>query len=878
MGASKSCPTGDCQDFAASPTDISPMVVTQAKQWFNQTRRLFRIILFAYAILCLLYIRVIPLRTPSSIMLVGGSLRLLSILVSLYFIYRRGVPYAGRMIAMIWGLACYAGLPESYWSDSVYSIPNLLYVLPALAAFAIGWLMDLSIRVGKRTGSLLLTGAGILYASCALLRTGEHTSWAVEIISLSGSAALVVAALWREQVAASCVTDSPLLNAAWRRVNRRFAGQLLAVVLGAYPVLLLVNALGVPQQLGMFRSHEVIRTPRFQGETAWFWSRHGQLLTEELLTANEIFGLYGFQFKDFEQNDLCELLPRSGTWRIPSDSIGIFKDNLHLGNNLLLPSMLKSTSFFPERNMPFLVHVEQYPDMENQTRNFISCGLSNEWIPLTSQEVSAYQSDIQFLVWPLLALWLLGFIILWQQGGASWSVLFIGSVLIGAVGGFGDLSNLFLPSVRFGTWTSALQSLAGGASFRILILIQQIGLATQWLFRNGILSAAVFATLVVRRRQGQAAMPLQKRVLQFVVGLGAVFGSLFLTRYLLAIAAHGLMNFDLLTSTQEGTLAHWISYGLSIVGISLLFLWAHRSQKTWWGGWESSRTAVILVLMAVSVSAMTVLITQGIVELPSDPISSLISIALMFIELAIGMYLIIRWKELHVLDSRGLSTLVLVAIFPVLIEAFESVGGALLAASPFFVSGGAGVLSIVVAVAVLGPLQKRVESLVRYVIVPGLRTIEAAVSDTVEMLADSDSIEESRRIITALLTGDRLGITEYAYYYRQGRGRLSLLIETLPGDLPATLEISAELWPVLSLRRDFIDIDSTKFSMSMFFERHELERLLTATRSRFLLPVNHGKCLMGVLFLPEEAPSYVVERQPMAELIGRVVTRVSHRG
>lgn len=870
---------GEVKEGNVFSQSVSPEDVTFAKKLFTKSRKKFRFLFLGYIALCIAYMTLLPVRNLDLVFQAGDGLRLISILFSMYSLYRWGIPYAGRLFAIVWGIACFTGFPDGYWSDSVYSIQNIQHVLPAVVTFLAGWLMDVSIRTKKLTMFCMLLATGVLHAAYAFLLPFGKPFYEPRIFSLAGSVAFMFIAVFRNGVIAPSLNDE-ILREAWKRMNDRVVGQIIAIILSAMPIVFLINALSVPQQFDSFSNYDVIHTPRYQGVNTWFWSRYSELITEDLLSSRSLFGVYGYQFKNFSQNDLCELIPQSDVWRIDQNSFHDIEEELKNNATMLLRMDLESDGFTPKMNNPHLVLLEVYQEFGNQTRYFVNNRVGEELIPLSRLTANESKYKVMFLVWPLIALGLLGFILLWQQGGSNWSVFLVGMALIAAVGEFGGLKHFFFPCVQFETWLSALHSLAGGASYRMLVLIQQIGYATNWIARNGFLASAVLASLFSRKRNTKDSAKSLNQVIQFTLNFLIIHGVMLLLRLLLESGLGPILHYDSWTPFQEQTVLGLTVSVLSVYTLSLIVLSVRHSiaGRKLSVSDSGAQAAVTMLFLAVAASSLATLTIHGLINLSAHPVSLILSISIMFFEIVLGMYVILKWNDLHILDSRGLSNLLLVAILPVVIEVIESVSGAILAAAPFFVSGGAGIVSIVVAVAILSPMQKKINSIVRFAYVPGLKTIENAVMDTIERLADSDTIDNSREIISSLLTGDKLGLTEYAYYYRQGRDRLSLLMETLPGDLPETIEISDELWRVLSMRMDFIDFESAKYSTSFYFEKFELEKLFELTKSRFLLPVNHGRCLMGLLFLPEQAPAAVVDKQPVAELIGRVVTHVSRKG
>jgi len=291
----------------------------------------------------------------------------------------------------------------------------------------------------------------------------------------------------------------------------------------------------------------------------------------------------------------------------------------------------------------------------------------------------------------------------------------------------------------------------------------------------------------------------------------------------------------------------------------------------------SMKILLSISLFLVLSQSFTTLSDVDLISIPNGALATIISVLIMIIILFIGLISIIRLRELHILDSQGLSSLLLLAILPVFVETFESVGAFILTSTPFFISGGADILGIVVAVALLGPVDRKLASLLNYFAIPDLKIIKNTINNSLEELADADTIYESRRIISSLLTGASIGVEKYAYYSRVRRGNLKLVIETLPGELPETLLISEGLWSVLSTYSSFIDGSELLYSWEFLFEKHEINKVLLASKSQYLLPVTHGNSLMGILFLPKSTSNTIVEMTPIAEMLGRVVVNVQHK-
>ena len=859
--------------------DYSSETVTFAKKQFATSRKQFKYTIFATVLVSVLYTLLTPSSNLRLAFLIGDFLRFSITILGVFFLYRKGIPFAGRLFAIIWGLIGFTGLPDAYWADSVFSQANIIYLLPGLSAFLIGCLLDFSFRAKPQRRTQILMSSSIFQFLYIIFLVKVNTLAVFPYFSFVSALLLLSFSIfsYRKNLVSTFLESSVLCDAT-HQINIRFKGYLIAALLFSICALLFVNSFGASMQLDKVSDDATIRTPGPTGSKSWFWKKHGQFLTPALLNNSDIFFLYGSEYKDFSQNYFNTLSPNLALKSISEEYFSSSILYLKSWHKLLSLSTLENIGFLPTTASPHLILFESYERLASPSLYYSNNMISGELLPMTVNDAGVAKSKLQLMILPLVSLGLLGFIILLRGGGGNVLALLLGVLLIGTASSIGSSTQFFLPHIQYQTWVSALSSFPGGISYRILLLIQQVWQILLFLVQYHIPLAGVFACLLIKQESSESNS-LFNKVSAFLINFALIMITIHFLRWLLRTIGNLFTPPDLLMLSDYTVLSNTISYLLSIaITIILLFRSRRRLPDSCFKVSELSMKILISISVLLIMSqTFTTLSDIDLINIPSGVLATIISVLIMMIILFLGLISILRLRELHILDSQGLSSLLLLAILPVFVEAFESVGALILTSTPFFISGGADILGIIVAVALLGPIDRKLASILNYFAIPNLKIIKNTINSSLEELADAETIYESRKIISSLLTGASIGVDNYAYYSRIHRGNLKLVIETLPGELPETLIISEGLWSVLSTYSSFIDGSELLYSWKFLFEKYEINRILLASKSQYLLPVTHGNSLMGILLLPKSTANTIVEMTPIAEMLGRVVVNVQHK-
>jgi len=393
--------------------DYSPETVTHAKKQFATSRKQFKYTIFATVLVFVLYTILTSSSNLRFAFLIGDFLRLSTVILGAFFLYRKGIPFAGRLFAIIWGLIGFTGLPDAYWADSVFSKGNIFYLLPGLSAFLIGYLIDSSFRAKPQKRFLILISSSILQFLYVAFLVKMNTLGVFPYFSVVSALfllALSIFSRWKNLV--NTFLESSVLVDATYRVNIRFKGYLIATLLFSICALLFVNSFGASMQLDKVSDDTTIRTPGPTGSKSWFWMKHGQFLTPALLNNSEFFFLYASEYKDFSQNNYYTLFSSLVLKSISEDDFLSSVLYLKSQNKLLSRSNIETISFCPAVAFPHLVLFESYKRLASPSLYYFNNTISDELLPMTANDAGIANSKLQLMILPLVSLGLLGFIIL----------------------------------------------------------------------------------------------------------------------------------------------------------------------------------------------------------------------------------------------------------------------------------------------------------------------------------------------------------------------------------------------------------------------------------------------------------------------------------
>ena len=799
---------------------------------------------------------------------------------ALWLAGRKRMPYAGRLLYLLAGATVLVRVPAPPTGPFPWDF-WLEIVAPLSFFFLAGWLVDWAAHPApaggesRRAAALaawglaLLAGAWAWWGWAVTARpAGAPGVWPPVALTLAAGLHLVwgfgPGIRWVRYPASVSPRAAGILAAGWRRWRHRWQGRALALAFGLLPFFLFLNNLDLADRLRLAKSAGASAGGN-PGSLDFFWQDRGRMLDDASFRRNELYGWNPWTVETAFADRADGLLAR--VQADPRDGAA-FREL----RSLLAPCRITRRAEWEAlkaaaENSPRLIWLRSLATRPSWQQPWPAAWHEASALefprlrPMDPGSVSLRLAETELSNWPLLALGVIGFILLWRRGGdavaARWLGLWLAS--LAAVAAF-NYAELQLPAMELVLWERAVTAGAGALALRFGGLLELALLAAQALAFSGLPLWGAWAALcwptppeafpgAWRRRLVAAAKIAAVGGVMLAFGL-ALFGAFAWPLTWLASERTAMMAFPPVFVAAADIL---------LIGGGALFRRrnARRSEAPRMG-WPPVAAFVCAQLVVALVLVLDVPVAEAGLQ-TAEAVATRGLAALFF---GMAMYALLRRDFLRVSAGRDFSFVVLVVALPLLFEAGKELAKEFLLHLGLVSPRGSELLALVFVVAVLEPLQRWIEEGVRYLVVRRLRRIEESIDEVLEALTEAGSREDIAAAVSRLF--HQQGLERYAFYARAGRDAFQPMLQPGLEDLPPEMPVSGHLRELFAKQRRFIDLRAVAYEWPYFFHQFELARIEASTRCRYLLPVCLKSSVRGVLLLPDEPSAGELSRDALA--------------
>ncbi len=809
-------------------------------------------------------------------------------LISLY-----QINFAGRlMVPLLWVLN-FLEPPRSDW----YELPQLPFVLSNLAlAFVLGALLDFGASAEPGRGyrnlrKFTLLAVGGIAISHAIDKSNDFLGWNL-LFSVGAGIFCMLWSWWpgpriEHQLLLGNSDVRFLQRIGLRRWCRCAVGRLLALCFGLLPALLFLHSFQISERLKWPTAgspDEALRSTAPEPRV-FFWEQTAHLLQPVDLWTHDFYGF-------FNQTIPADRFREIRLYATALDDDPADRFSFNKLKDLLLPykltsppallSLLSKTK--ADRGQQSLYYLEEnrltsrgpfrVPRVIFSARDQLSIGY-NQFIGYTQEDIETRETNSRWRRFALVICGFLGVFTLWKRGGDWGFALWLGLWFMG-VGTIGTYrySSFFSSKIGYDIWHRALASSHAYLLLGIFRVMDSLVLVEIIAFAAFISCAAVWtwacwptdssSSLRLRKIAVPEAIVLTGRIIVVAASMNILFWG-----------AWYMFSYSLPRSAWKGDLAPILA-GVIFVIVTLAASARVRkiSNKClkpldWWSG-----------LLFLSTQALVLLSTPEVPRLAARSTTlTMLGYALISALVLLFLLRVARRNFLRLFTIRDASlALTAVAVLTVLrmTESFMDKAVDLFANTIGVPEYGAKALGLSTFVLLIPPIHRLIErfmlflsmtkmSLKRpYVSLRRLAKIEKKIQGALDLLLNLRDPRNIGQIQQALLT---CGITEYAFFSRKDKSTFAGSVTCGNLGVSGEIELSPLLLGFLAKQKKAIDLKQLAYRWDLFFFQFELERLRQELAAKYLIPINLGESLRGLLIISNDADQRALAGEGVTESI-----------